>query len=101
MVYSVIWSDLAVKTYISNIQYLETQFTETEIKAFITAVQRKIALLRTQPRLGRLTNKRENVRVTVIHKRVTLIYRYRPIKHEIQLVRFWNNYQNPKRLKSK
>ena len=101
MVYKIIWSELAIKTYISNIKYLETAFTETEVKAFITAVQKKLSVLSLQPRIGRLTNKRENVRFTVIHKRVTLIYRHRPVKHEIQLVRFWNNYQDPKRLKSK
>lgn len=101
MVHSIIWSELAIKTYGSNIEYLETAFTEAEVKAFITAVQKKLTVLSMYPRVGRLTNKRESLRWTVIHKRVALIYRHKPLKHEIQLVRFWNNYQDPKKLKSK
>jgi plasmid stabilization system protein ParE len=101
MVYKIIWSKLALRTYIHNIKYLESQWTEKEILNFIKAVQKKIALLSLQPQIGRLTIRRINLRQTVIHKRVILIYRFKPAKKEIELVRFFNTYQNPKRLRKK
>ena len=57
MVYKITCSTLALKTYISNIEYLEVIWTEREVKNFIAAVQRKLALLSVQPKTGRLTGK--------------------------------------------
>lgn len=99
MVCKITWSLLALKTYISNVQYLEKEWTNKEVKKFIDAVQRRLAILFFQPQTGRLTSKRLHVRQTVIHKRVLLIYRFKPLKREIELIRFLNTYQNPKRLK--
>ena len=101
MVYNVIWSSLALRTYISNIEYLEKEWTTKEVRNFIAAVHRKTTLLSFQPKIGRLTNKRIHLRRTIIHKRVVLIYRFRPIKKEIELVRFFNTYQHPGRLRKK
>ena len=101
MVFKIIWSSLALKTYFSNIEYLEKIWTTTEIKKFIDGVQRKLSILSFQPKTGRLTLKRLNLRQTVIHKRVILIYRFKPSKKEIELVRFFHTRQNPKRLKRK
>ena len=33
-------------------------------------------------------------------QRVSLIYRYKPLKKEIDLLLIWNTYQNPKKLRS-
>ena len=101
MVFKITWSTLALKTYISNIEYLETEWTSREIKKFIIAVQRKLAILSLQPKTGRLTGKRLHVRQTVIHKRVILIYRFKPLKKEVELVRFFGTYQNPLRIRKK
>jgi len=99
MVYKVVWSPTALKTYISNIEYLETLWAEKEILNFINSVKRKIQLLPNNPYLGNLTNKRKNVRKSVIHKRVILFYRVKKIKKEIELIRFWATRQNPDNLK--
>lgn len=100
MVCKVSWTPKALDTYISNIEYLEKRWTEREIKNFISAVEKKIKALSGQPEIGSPRNKKQqNIRNTVIHQRVTLIYRYKPLKKEIELLRFWNTYQNPKKLK--
>ncbi len=99
MVYKIVWSTLALKTYISNIEYLEVKFTEREVKKFIAVVERKLAILSIQPNTGRLTGKRLNLRQTVIHKRILLIYRFKQSKSEIELARFFNTWQHPKKLK--
>jgi plasmid stabilization system protein ParE len=99
MVFKIVWSTLSLKTYISNIEYLETKWTEKEVRNFITAVQRKLAILSLQPKTGRLTGKRLNVRQTVIHKRVLLVYRFKNSTKTVELVRFFNTWQHPRRLK--
>jgi len=42
MVYKIIWSALAIKTYVNNIEYLEKEWSEKEVINFIVAVQQKI-----------------------------------------------------------
>ncbi len=101
MVFKIIWSPLALKTYISNIEYLEAEWTNREVKNFLDAVQRKLSILSFQPKTGRLTSKRLHLRQTVIHKRMILIYRFKPQKKEVELVRFFGTYQNPLRLRKR
>lgn len=95
MVHEIIWSDLALKTYIANITYLEQEWTEKEIRKFINDVLRKILILSFQPRVGVLTNKRTHVRKTVINKQIVLIYRYKPRKKQVELLHFFNTHQKP------
>ncbi len=53
-----------------------------------------------QPGIGSSrSSKHPNVRFTLVHKRVALIYRCKPLKKEIELLRFWNTYENPRKLK--
>ena len=99
MVYQVIWSSLALHTYMQNIDYLEKEWTEKEIEKFIDTVLKKITILSLHPRTGKVTNKRANLRQIVINKRIVLIYRCKTLKREIELVRFFNTYQDVKALK--
>ncbi len=95
MVHKIVWSALAVKTYVDNIEYLEKEWSEKEVVNFIAAVKRKLLSLSLQPRLGVTTNKRANIRKTIVNKRILLIYRHKPQKKEIELIRFFNTYQYP------
>ena len=90
MVQKIIWSNLAIRTYIDNISYLQQEWTQREIDNFINATERKLELLKLQPTIGALTNKRLHIRKTLIVKRVLLIYRYKPRKGEIELLHFFN-----------
>ena len=95
MVHKIIWTTLAIKTYVNNIEYLEKEWTEKEVKNFISAVQRKLFSLSLQPRIGVITNRRRNIRKSIVNKRIVIIYRHKPQKNEIELVRFFNTYQRP------
>ena len=95
MVHKIVWSALAIKTYVDNIEYLEKEWTDKEVKNFIIAVQRKLLSLSLQPRIGAITSKRANLRKTIVNKRILLFYRYKPNKKEVELVRFFNTYQHP------
>jgi len=93
--HKVIWSELAINTYISNIEYLEREWTQQEINNFIVAVSERISLLSVHPRIGSPTTRRKNIRKTLINKNILLIYRHKPRKKEIELVRFFNTHQLP------
>lgn len=83
-------------------KYLEQAWTEKEIKSFAAVVERKLAILSGQPEIGTSRNKKQpHIRHAVLHKRVSLIYRVKPHKKEIELLLFWDTYQNPSRLKVK
>ena len=64
------WTPRAWRTYEANIKYLEEEWTEKEICSFILSVDKKIANLSKQPRIGSSRNKKNpNIRCTLVHKR--------------------------------
>jgi len=92
----------ALKTYISNIQYLEVNWTEKEIERFKFLVEKKIENISHHPKLGSARSKSApHIRFTLIHKRVALIYKYKPSRNEIELMVFWNTSQDPRKMKLK
>jgi plasmid stabilization system protein ParE len=102
MVYQVVWTPKALESYVGNMKYLEERWTEKEVKQFISLVEKKIKLLSGQPGIGTSKNKKQlHIRHTVLHKRISLIYRVKPQKKEVELLHFWNTYQHPLKLKSK
>lgn len=97
MVQQIVWSALAIDTYISNIEYLQKHWTQKEVEKFIAATERKLALLTTQPGIGAISNRRKDLRKTPIVKRVLLIYRHHQQASQIELVRFFNTWQHPQK----
>ena len=93
------WSNLALRTYIGNINYLSEAFTQKEIDKFVEATERKLELLKSQPNVGELTNLRLHIRKTMIGKRILLIYRYKPQKREIELLQFFNTWKHPGKMR--
>ena len=93
------WSIKAEDTFAGIIAYLERKFTQREVTNFVDRVYDKIELLRLFPRIGVSNNKKKNTYRTLIHKKVVLVYHYKPLKKEIVLITFWNTLQDPKRLK--
>jgi hypothetical protein len=57
-------------------------------------VDDRIKLIATRPGMFRPTNKRRNTYLTSIEKKVTLIYRYKPYRKQLELVVFWGR-QDP------
>jgi plasmid stabilization system protein ParE len=99
MVCKIIWSPETIETYIVVIEYLRQEWTEREVKNFMLRVDEKLEILSKQPLLGRITGKRRKTHRTLINKQITIVYHYKPIKKEIELVTFWHNSRNPKRFK--
>ncbi len=70
MVQKIIWSGLALRSYLGNIAYLEKHWTPKEVNNFTEATERKLRLLKVQPNIGNLSNKKSNIRKTLIGKRI-------------------------------
>ena len=99
MAVTVQWSDQAKKTYASNIEYLEKEWTNKEIKKFILRTEYVMLNIEGNPKLYSCSNKNKKIRKAIINKRITLHYHYYPIKKIVVLLSFWNNYQDSKKLK--
>ncbi len=99
MVDKVEWSVKAQESFESIVTYLEKEWTQREVVNFVNRVNEKLELLRSFPRLGNANSRKRNTYRTLVHKKITLVYHFKPVRNEIVLITFWNNLQDPKKLK--
>ena len=95
--FDIIWSQPAKDDYWQNIDYLHENWTEQVVQNFINAVDRHLDIISNNPKTFALTEYR-NVHSVLIVKQIRLFYRITD-NNTVELIRFWNNYQNPDRLK--
>jgi hypothetical protein len=95
---TVSWSELAKLDYWNNIEYLEREWTLKEVYNFVDKVDELIDLLSNENVSFKSTNYRNTFQVPVL-KQITLYYRFE--ENTIQLLRFWNNYQDLENFKLK
>ncbi len=88
MVYKIVWSLLALQTYLNNIAYLEKEWTKKEVQNFIISTERKLELLKKLPGIGYRSQKNSFLKKILIGKRVILIYRFKPGKNKVELILF-------------
>ena len=92
----IVWSDDAVADYHQNIDFLLEKWSVQVAVEFMEDVETIIELVESQPEIYPLTDY-QGIRKAVVRKQITLFFR---VKDEaIHLIRFWNNHQNPERLK--
>jgi len=99
MVYEIVWSELALQSFLANINYLQTDWTEAEVQKFTKATNEILKLLSLQPAIGRSTSQRAFLRKILVSKRIILIYRFKPSNNLIELVQFFNTWQHPDKRK--
>jgi plasmid stabilization system protein ParE len=92
----IIWSDEAITDYQQNIDYLLKEWSEQVATEFIEDVETVIELIKSHPELYPLTDYKE-IRKAVIRKQITLFFKSK--ERVIHLIRFWNNYQDPAKLR--
>ena len=97
MNYNVYWTTEAEETFNKNITYLEQEWTETVIEGFINKTEEIINTIQANPLLYPVVNKRKGIHKCLIVKQVSLYYRI--TENRLELLTFWNNYQNPMKLK--
>ena len=97
MGFKVVWTDKALDTFAQNIAYLQEKWTEKEVNAFSDKVNDILSAIREQPLMYRKSEKLSNVHIGLIVKQVSLVYRVKPRKKEIELIAFLDNRQDPKK----
>lgn len=88
---NVVWSPQAQKDYWQNIDYLEKKWTFQDVLNFIEKVDNTINLL-LKNKIQFIATNYKNVNKIVITKQITLYYRIN--YNTIELLRFWNTYQD-------
>ncbi len=92
------WSDKAEEDFEYNILYLLNDWNEKVTQEFTFETERILNIISINPKAFQ-KNKKFKCHLVPITKHITLFYDVK-IK-EIELLRFWNNYQNPRKMKLK
>jgi Plasmid stabilization system protein len=94
----VFWTQEAKDTFNSNIDYLLLEWGEVVTSHFLDRVDQVILRITKSPNLYPIVIRGERIHRCVVVKQISLYYRI-VSDEQIDLLTFWNNYQNPERLK--
>ena len=90
------WTKKAILTFNNRIAYLEQHWTQKEILVFTKRVSDYLLVLSEQPLMHRKSNTLKHVHISVISKKVSIVYRVKPKAGFIELVAFIDNRQGQK-----
>jgi len=94
-----VWTRQAEESFNRVIDYLLDAWTSREAHNFIVLVEETIHQIKGNPELFKASVFDEETQEAVITKQTSMFYRIKN-KDIIEIEYFWNNYRNPKYLKS-
>ena len=92
------WTPTARKTYFKVLDHLAEEWTKREVENFINEVESLLEQIKSNPEMFQASRNKKNVRKGLITKHNTLYFRIKPRKKELELITFWDNRQDPKKL---
>ena len=95
--YKLIWTEEALNGLKGIFNYLESKFSENDIRKFTSKLDQQLEILKTNPKAFPIINKPKQIRRAIIAK-LTSIY-YRIDEQEIKIISIFDNRQNPEKLK--
>jgi plasmid stabilization system protein ParE len=98
MSYRLNWTSEAEVTFNQNLEYLSNEWNPVVLNQFLDRVEEVFEKIKSNPRLYPLHRPEENIYKCVIHERIVLYYKVVD-DDVIDLLTFWNTYQDPGRLK--
>ena len=93
---TILWSQKAEEDFESNIIYLLENWSIEVVQDFTSETEKVLNIITINPKAFQ-HNKVIKCHVVPITKQITLFYEIK--KTQIILLRFWNSYQNPRKLK--
>lgn len=93
------WTPTARLTYLEILEYLSKTWTVKEVEKFISKTEHTIDQITSTPYMFEASRRNKKVRKGFITEHNTLYYRIKLRKKEIELLTFWDNRQNPSKLK--
>ena len=94
----VIWTPKALQSYFNIFNFLNEKWTKREVENFVNQTDKLIGQIAENPKMFVATAKRKNVRKGLVNNLVSLFYKVYPRKKEIELLRFHDNRQDPKKI---
>jgi len=94
----IVWSNRAKKSLKKIRLHIRTYFTAKEEKEFVLEVVQTIRAIADFPKGFPECKNPRQARKAVIHPHSTLFYRVKS-KNKIELLLFWDNRNNPKKIK--
>jgi plasmid stabilization system protein ParE len=96
--YKVAWTDHALEELRRTFQYLELNFTDTEIDNLANKIESVLSYISTYPELYPESSIRVGVRRAVVTKFNSLFYRVNIERNQIEVLSFFLNRDNPEKL---
>ncbi|MGG7034572.1 MAG: type II toxin-antitoxin system RelE/ParE family toxin [Flavobacterium sp.] len=93
------WSDLAKISFQEEIDFILLKWNVVEVQKFLLLVDNQLEKIVSQPTIGQVVMIKSDLYCLVLSKQTTLYYRLNDKENQIELVLFWNNSKNPKKLK--
>ena len=93
----VIWTETAEKSYYKILEYLKENWNSKVANDFIDRVENTLDIISNNPNCIEEYSFNKKYRKGFIHENVSFYYRI--YDNEIVVHLFWNNYQNPQKLK--
>ncbi len=95
----IVWTQKALKSYFNIFNFLNEKWTKTEVENFVNQTDKVIEQISENPKMFIATDERKNIRKGFVNSLVSLFYKVYPRKKEIELLRFHDNRQEPKKIK--
>src|SRR5690606_33701309 len=94
--YKILWTDNALHELAQTIEYIQENFSDTEVKKLALKIENVTTLISQNPTIFPISEFK-GVYKAVILKYNTLYYRL--VKDNIEILSFFSNRQNPKKRK--
>ncbi len=95
----IVWSNQARKDYYKLLDYLQENWGLNGVNSFVDKTEEVLGVIKRNPKAFVESPRKKNIRKGFVTKHNSLFYKVRPYKKEIILLTFWDNRQNPKKLK--
>jgi plasmid stabilization system protein ParE len=95
----IIWTKKARLTYFCVLDYLKENWTKQELIQFSNKTEVILKALTKKPYMFVASGKHKNIRKAIIDKNNSLFYQVDKKNRRIYLLTFFDNRQNPKKLK--
>jgi plasmid stabilization system protein ParE len=92
------WTSESRRTFNQNLKYLAEEWDNQVINNFLDRVEEVLEKIKSNPELYALHRPMDKVYKCVVHKRIILYYKIVD-DGRIDLLTFWNTYQDPDKLK--
>ena len=93
------WTSESEKTFSQNLEYLSKEWNNVVINHFLDRVEEVLEKIKSSPRLYPQYRSADNIYKCVVHERIILYYKLKEEEGVIDLLTFWNTYQDPNKLK--